>query len=96
MSVPRSRSACQSENREFDEGEPERWSWSMTAIWTGTHRLRGSGSRWQGFGWPAYLIGRWAIRDLSAELLGRMSRVLSFSSLNATFADDPMADVAPG
>ena len=26
------------------------WSWSMTAIWTGMHRSRANGSRWQGFG----------------------------------------------
>jgi S1/P1 Nuclease len=35
---------CQytAENREFQEGEPEKWSWSTTAVWTDTHR--------QGFG----------------------------------------------
>ena len=39
-----------------------RWSRSATAIWTGTHRSHANASRWQGFGWPAYLIGRWVIR----------------------------------
>ena len=55
---------CQyaAENVEFEEGEPEKWSWSTTAVWTGTHRSRGNGSPWQGFGWPACLVGRWAIR----------------------------------
>jgi hypothetical protein len=50
---------------------PGGWSWWMTAIWTGTQGSCGNGSRGQAFAWPAYSIGRWVIRALSAELLGR-------------------------
>ena len=44
------------DNREFEEGEPERGSWSTTAIWTRTQRSRANGSRWQESDWD-YFVG---------------------------------------
>ena len=56
----------------------------------------GNGSPWQWFDERAYSIGRWVIRALSDELLGRMLARHVAQLLERDLADDPMTDAAPG